>query len=191
MAGSTLRRPGALRAACTRSGVPRYAADWRLYRGRCLRRRCGSRYAVARVSLDFTGHEVDRLATLECVKCGRTWRRIAPPRIASAAGYQSVRLTLILPRDVTRWFSRGRWHRDGDEATVLAEADLSDVDEAARDHRSRQSRRLAAIDRARERKQAAEREAHERTAALLAHLAEVDAARAAAEAEAAEREGAA
>lgn len=171
------RRRQAVKAACHQAGIPLYAADLITVRGKCLGRRCTSRWAVVRVSLDFTGDRVDRMATLECAACGRTWRRIAVPRLRSDAGYQATRLTVILPSNgLKRWRSRGRWMREGDDSSVLVNADLGDVDEAATAHSERLGRKLDAIAR-RKAREAAE------TAALMARYREIEAAAAARRAE--------
>ena len=148
-------RRAAFRAACRLSGLPLYAADLALSRGRCLARRCGSRWAVTRVSLDFRAESVDRIATLECAICGRTWRRVRVPALRSKAGYQSVRLTLIVPAKVRRWRSRGTWHREGDDAAIIRNADLGDLDEIASAHAKRADR-LADLRAARKAKREAE-----------------------------------
>lgn len=181
-------RRSAVRAACRAGGLPRWSADIRTVRGRCLRRRCRSRWGVVRVSLDFTGERVDRLATVECATCGRTWRRITPPPIRSEAGYQAVRLTLILPANARRWYSRGRWHREGDTAEVLGEADLGDLDEATRAHALRSDRAILAREARKAKREADEAEAHEATMALLARIEARREAEAEAEAAAAARE---
>lgn len=176
-------RRSAIRAACRAGGLPLWAADMVTVRGRChgrvKRRPCGSRWGVVRVSLDFTGERVDRLATVECAMCGRTWQRVKPPAITSAAGYQTTRLTLILPRSARRWFARKRWHQDGDTATVVRDATIGDVDEAARAHGVRADRLAARRARAAERAVEAEREARLRMATLIEVLDARDAERAA------------
>lgn len=185
---SSICRRAAYHAATTAAAIPTYASDLLPVRGRCLKGRCRSRWAVVRVSIDFRDPErIDRIATTECAACGHTWRRVREPRITSAAGYQSVRLTLILPASYERWYARGRWHREGDDAVILREASIGDLDEAARAHRAR-----AAIVADRKTAARARREAiavldHERTMATLAMLAELDASRAREEREAALR----
>jgi hypothetical protein len=173
------------------AGIPEYASDIRPVRGKCLGKRCRSRWGVVRVSLDFRDPErIDRIATLECADCGRTWRRVPVPRLTSPQGYQTVRLTLILRATVRRWISRGRWHREGDDAIVVPDANVGDLDEAARNHAAISDRLASRKALARSRK--AEREAaeHERTMAMLARWADMDAAYKADEAAAAAREAA-
>lgn len=187
----SLCRAALKRRAARDSGLARWEADLRLVRGRCLARRCRSRWGVIRVSLDFRDPSgVDRLATVECAACGRTWRRVrATVPLRNADGTQAVRLTLILPGEVNRWRSRGTWHREGDDP-VLRNASLGDADEAASAHRARMDTRARAKAAAAARK--AEREAadHEATMALLARWHERDAERAAEEAAARERDAA-
>lgn len=185
-----VKRRSAYHRATIAAGLPTYASDMRPVRGRCLRKRCGARWGVIRVSLDFRAEMVDRYATIECAACGRTWRRTRVPPITSAAGYQAVRLTLILPATMHRWYARGRWHAEGDDAIVLREATIGDLDEAARTHRAKSDKaadRRAAL---RAKREAADRELHERSMATLARLAAYDAENAQAEAEAAAREAA-
>ena len=194
-AGADVCRRSALRLAAESGGIPKWASDMRPVRGRCKggtkRRPCRSRWAVPRVSLDFRDtSRVDRVATLECVGCGHTWRRIAAPPIRSEAGYQAALLTLIIPATANRWYSRGRWHREGDDAQVLVNADLIEANDAIRAWQGRVDKRAAAQARQRAKRAAEEAEAHERTMALLARLHEADAAREAEEAAAREREAA-
>lgn len=131
------------------------------------------------MSIDFTAETVDRLATIECASCGRTWRRTRVPRLTSAAGYQAVHLTLILPRSSRRWFARGRWHKEGEDATVLRDATIGDLDEAARAHGIRAARLDRARARRREQADAEAIDSKRRVDALLATLAARDAERAA------------
>lgn len=169
-------RRSAIRSACRAAALPLWAADMLTVRGQCRgrvkRKPCRSRWGVYRVSLDFTGESVDRLATVECAQCGRTWRRAKVPPITSPAGYQTTRLTLILPRSARRWFARGRWHRDGEDATVIRDASIGDVDEAARAHGMRADRLATRRQRAIARRDADEHESQLRVNALLAALAE-------------------
>lgn len=156
-------RRTAIRRACRTSGIATWNQDLATVRGRCQHGRCKSRYAVVRVTLDFRLDPVERYAATECTACGRTWRRVRVPALRSPAGYQSTRLTIILPARVRRWRSRGHWRREGDDAAIVVDADLGDVDEAARAHERRATARAIV----RERRKA--REAAE-TAALMARL---------------------
>lgn len=186
---SSLCRRAAHHVATVKAGIPEYASDMRPVRGKCRRSRCRSRWAIVRVSLDFRDPErIDRYATTECAACGDVWRRVKVPPITSAAGYQAVRLTLILPSAVKRWHSRGHWHREGDDAAILREADIGDLDEAARNHASREATVAARKARDKARRAESDRLAHEATTDLLARLAAIDAARIAEEREAAIRE---
>jgi len=182
-------RRGACHRATVAAGLPGYASDMRPVRGKCMRPRCGSRYAVVRVSIDFRDPErVDRLARTECIRCGHVWRRVRVPAITSAAGYQSVRLTLLLPATIHRWRARGAWHREGEDAVTIADADIGDLDEAARDHRARQERLIDRKVAARTKREAADVATHIATMATLARLAAMDAAREADDLAAARRE---
>lgn len=186
---SSLCRRAAYDRATRAAGLPHYLSDLKPVRGRCLKRGCRSRWGVVRVSLDFRDPaRIDRIATLECAACGHVWRRVREPGLVSAAGYQAVRLTLILPAAMRRWFARGRWHAQGSDAVVLTEADLGDLDEAARAHRAKRDQLDARKAKARARAEAEALATHDRTLVTLARLAELDAARAAEEQEAANRE---
>lgn len=186
-----MTRRGAIRAAELGSGVPGYMADFRPVRGRCRggtkRKPCPSRWGVVRVSLDFRdAHaEVDRLATIECAQCGRTWRRISPP---SMHQYQRVHLTIIAPATLTRWYRRGTWHRLGSDGLVVREASMADVSTAAEDHKARRLALASKVAAAKERKADAERKAHEATMDLLARIHDREDAEREAEAEAQARE---
>jgi hypothetical protein len=176
---AALCRRAAIRACARTSSVP-WAMDARPIRGHCLgrvkRRPCGSRWGIVRVSLDFRdSREVSRFAVVECASCGRVWRAIRPPRL-HARGLQRVRLTLILPPadPARRWYARGRWHAEGSDAEVLADATLADVDEATRAWRERADKATRTRLRAREKRDAAEVEAVAKSRALMARLAERD-----------------
>lgn len=188
-----MTRRSAHRRASRAAKLPLYASDLRPVRGRCLKRGCDSRWAVVRVTLDYTAERVEAIAALECAACGRRWRRVKVPPIASPAGYQTVRLDLILPAVSRRWFARGRWHREGDDSIVARDATIADLDTAAREHRARYGRVAASRARAAERKAATadvpDSPAHRAHVARLAALAEREAERAADERAAAEREG--
>ncbi len=184
-------RRSAIRRATAGAKLPAYASDMRPVRGRCHKRRCGSRWGVARVSIDFRGDRIDRLATVECAACGRTWSRCrVPDRLTSAAGYQAVWLTLILPAVAHRWFARNRWHSEGSDGIVLREANIGDLDEAARAHRARLDVKAATAIRARDKREASDREAVARMHATLAALDAREAAREADDRDAAAREAA-
>lgn len=188
---SPIKRRAAHHRATLAAGIPEYASDIRPVRGRCRKGRCKSRWAVARVSIDFRDPErSDRVATLECAACGHVWRRVKVPPIVSPDGYQAVRLTLILPASAERWYSRGRWHREGDDGVLLREADIGDLDEAARAHAARAGRIADRKATVKAKREAADSATHEATMATLARLAAMDAARAAEDAAAAKREAA-
>ena len=182
---SACKRRAAHHRATVAAGVPEYQSDIRPVRGKCRKGRCRSRWGVVRVSIDFRDREtVDRIATVECALCGHVWRRVSVPRLTSSAGYQSVRLTLILPATVNRWFARGRWHAEGEDAVVLREATIGDLDEAARNHAAGADRIAARKAAAKAKREAEDVAQHERTMDLLARLAAMDAERAAADREA-------
>lgn len=184
-------RRAALRLVTERTKVPAYAVAWDLTRGKCRHGRCASRWAYTRVTLDFRPVAIERYAQTECVRCGKVWRRVHVPPLRDRRGLQTVAVTAILPASVTRWFSRGRWHRDGDDALVVAECSLADLDEAARAHRKLADR--VAIVKARRIALKAERErvAGVEMRALLDRLHAHDAEREQAEREALAREDAA
>lgn len=195
MPGAAVSRRAARRKVARDAGVPYYAADFAPVRGRCLRpvRRgvCGSRYGIVRVSIDLRSRDrVDRLATVECAVCGHTWRRVRPPeRVTSRDGYQSVRLTLILPAADGVHYSRAtRKRTTSDGAVTLTNATIPDLIAATEDWRKRNAVLLAARERLARRKAEAEAVQRERTAALFARIAEREAEIAAEEAAAAARE---
>lgn len=166
--------------------IPAYLANFKLHRGRCRAKGCTSRYGVVRLSIDTRSRErIDRIATLECASCGRTWRRITPPALSE---YQSTRLTLILPGEERRWYARGRWHREGDDAVVLPDASQLELMAASDDWRKRNEQLLEARDRVKRRKAAEEAASIAATRATLARLAAIDEERAAEEAAARKRE---
>lgn len=194
MSAATSRR-AARRKVARDAGVPYYSADFAPVRGRCLRptRRgvCGSRYGIVRVSIDLTSRAtVDRLATVECAVCGHTWRRVAPPeRVTSREGYQSVRLTIIVPGADRVNYSRATHKRTVEAgACVMTGATIPDLMAAMDDWRRRNGQYLATRERAAARKVEADTEARRRMAARLAQWAERDAERAADEAAAQARE---
>lgn len=168
------------------AAIPAYLAEFRLTKGRCLARKCSSRWAVTRVSIDLRDRSrVDRVATLECAACGHVWRRVTPPRLTE---YQSTRLTLILPGDEHRWYARGRWHREGEDAVTLPDASQAELMGAMGDWRKRNEHLLAAKARLADKKRASETALLAHTTDLLTRLAQLDDDRRADEAAATERE---
>lgn len=180
------------KAARRAAGLRRYESELRLHRGKCRAKGCRSVWGVTRVSIDLamSRERVDRLATVECVQCHRTWYRIAAPEV-TRAGYQAVLLTLIVPTGDKRvvFASHGGFHsNDADETLVIPDASLAQLDEAYRAWRKRHDQLVGARDRAKLRR--AEKEA-EATRAGQAALARMDERRAAREAEESEAEDAA
>lgn len=184
-----LSREHALAAAAARSGIPAYQLELVTVRGRCLARRCGNRWGVVRLTIDLRSREADRFAHVECAACGRVWRRTHPIPV-SRRGYQRALVTAILPASAHRWYARGRWHREGDDAEVLRECSIGDLDEAVRAYRARRDAIVARLARARERRAALEAEALARSRALMARIHEREAETAREEAAAAAREAA-
>jgi len=184
-------RSTAVRLAAARAGLPAYGLNLATVRGRCRARRCRSRWGVIRVTVDLRGREVDRFAHVECAACGRVWRRTRIVPMHDRHSRQTVLATAILPASAHRWYARGRWHREGDDAHVLREASLSDLDEAARAFRARQGRVLARLQRARDRRQELEAAAMTRYRALRERLDDITDAQARIEAAAQAREVAA
>jgi hypothetical protein len=143
------------------------------------------------VSIDLTSRAaVDRLATVECAVCGHTWRRVTPPeRVTSREGYQSVRLTLIVPGADRVNYSRLTRKRTVDAgACVMTGATIPDLMAAMDDWRTRNGQYLASRERAATKRAEADAEARRRMADRLAQWAARDADRAAEEAAAAARE---
>lgn len=190
-----MNRRAAIKAGARSAGIPVWSSDIKPVRGKCLGRvkrgKCGSRWAIPRVSLDFRdATRIDRLAVLECARCGRVWRRIkADQSVRSREGYLTAKLTLILPASINRWYSHGAWHREGDDALVLVNATVADLDDAVEHHRKRADAREAGRARAKAKAYEADVIAIARSRAMLDQLAERDAAEAEAEREAAMREG--
>jgi hypothetical protein len=183
-------RHAAIGQALARTGLAPWSSNLTTVRGKCRTRRCACRWGIVRVTLDFRPVAIERYAAIECARCARVWRRVPIRPLRDRRGLQTVAVTAILPASVTRWFARGRWHRDGDDALVVAECSLADLDEAARAHRKLADR--VAIVKARRAAVRAEREhqAGIEMRALMARLAEMDAAREADEAAATAREAA-
>lgn len=181
-------RRTAQRLASSRTGIPAYQAEFSLIRGRCLGRRCQSRWGVIRLTLDFRARELERFAHVECAQCGRIWRRCRVVPLRTRRGFQTVAVTGILPARANRWFSRGRWHREGDDGLVVREMTLGDLDEAARAHRGRVANVERILARRKARSEAKSIEASARAQESLARWAAFDAAHADDEAAAAARE---
>jgi len=184
-------RRDARRMAGQRSGIPAYQLDLATTRGRCLARRCASRWAVTRVTVDLRGREVDRFAHVECAACGRVWRRTRLVPITAPNGAQAVLVTAILPASARRWYAHGAWHREGDDALVLVNASIGDLDDAARARRVRMDSVYRRLQRAKDLRASREADALTTSRALMARLHEMDALRAAEERAAHEREAAA
>jgi len=177
-------RQALMRRQLVAAGIPEYASDLSMRRGRCFK--CKGRYSVQRVTFDYTSAKaVEPFAHVECAKCGHVWYRTAIPALGQ---YQSVRLTLILPSVQRRWYARGRWHVEGEDAITLRDATWGDLMDAAAEWRKRNTRYDLARARAKAKKEAASLAAHQRAQELLAVLHAKDEARAAEEAEAAARE---
>lgn len=167
-------------------GIPAYASDLSMRKGRCFK--CKGRYTVQRVTFDYTSRKaVESFAHVECAKCGHVMYRTQVPRLRE---YQSVRLTLILPSDQRRWFARGRWHVEGQDAVTLADATWSDLMDAAGAWRKANDQYEAARARAKARKAARDAEAVAKFRATLAHYDALREAREREEQEAAAREAA-
>lgn len=170
------------------SGCPSYASDFTLTRGRCLAPRCGSRWGVTRLTVDFTDASTmhaPTFAAVECSRCGRVWYRTAVPTLGQ---YQSTRLTLILPGDQRRWYARGRWRIEGESSIEVREATMADLLAARDDWRKRADRHAASKAKAKAKAEAASAAAHADAQAWLESMAAREAEAAEAEAEAAARE---
>lgn len=194
MSAATSRR-AARRKVARDAEVPYYSADFAPVRGRCLRPIrhgvCGSRYGIVRVSIDFTSRAaVDKLATVECAVCAHTWRRVrVPDHLTSPAGYQRVRLTIIVPAADRVNYSRATRKRTVSDGTaVLPAATIPDLMAAMDDWRVRNAQLTASRERLAARKAAADAEIRSRMALRLAQWAERDRENAEAEAAAAARE---
>lgn len=175
-----------LRDQLAAAKVPAYNADLSIRRGRCFA--CKGRYSVVRVTFDYTSAaRLEPFAHVECATCGHVWYRTSVPRLGE---YQNVRLTLILPSHLHRWFARGRWHAEGSDGLVVPEATWSDLMDASRDWRKRNTQYEAAKARAKERKAAKEAAALAESRALMERIHARQAEREREEREAAARENA-
>lgn len=187
-------RRGAARDALRRSLALRdipWNANLALTRGKC--RKCGSRYAVTRLTLTLTDPKrVERYATLECAHCAHTWRRIRPDLAPGLHGEQRARLTIVEPgagRTIVRTV-RGRIIAHGEDTTTTHDVTLAELDDAVRAWRKRSGDNLERRALAQRRKVDAEADLRARMAVRITQWAERDAARAAEEAAAAAREAA-
>lgn len=166
-------------------GIPEYASDLSIRRGKCFR--CKSRYSVVRITFDYTSAKaIASFAHVECASCGHVWYRTSVPRLRE---YQSVRLTLILPGDQRRWYARGTWHVEGEDAITLRDATWADLMTQGDDWRKRNARYEGAIARRKAAKAARDLEAVAKARETMARLDAILAAREAEEREAAAREG--
>lgn len=190
----TRTRRSARRKAAQDAGVPKYAAEMRPVRGRCravlgrAHRPCDNRWGIVRVSVDLTSREaVDRLATVECASCGHVWYRTTPPKVTDGQ-YQSVRLSVIIPSELRRWYARGRWRTQGTDAVVIREATLADLMAAMDDWRARNGQYESARARARAKREATTLQAEADAKVSVARLASILADRETEEAAAAARD---
>jgi hypothetical protein len=198
-----VRRSDARRIA---NGGPAYhGRDLVLVRGKCRVKRCGARYGVRRVTLDFTAsrERVERYAGVECVACGTPWtyttaagivrvKRIAEPRLTHPDGALAVRLTLIVPsgEDAVIYRRHGALKREGDEQLVVVDADIAALMTARDAWSVRNGQLLAARKRAAERKAERDAEAVRKSREALARMDARNAEREREEREAAAREAA-
>jgi hypothetical protein len=147
-------------------GIPAYASDLSMRRGRCFK--CKGRYSVVRLTLDYRSRaSLETFAHVECALCGHVMYRTSTPRLGE---YQSVRLTLILPSEQRRWFARGRWHVEGEDAVTVADATWSDLIDAGAEWRKRNDQYNAARARAKARKAERDAEAVARLRVTLDHM---------------------
>ena len=127
----------ALRQSLALRDVP-WSANLALTRGKC--RKCGSRYAVTRLTFTLTGPlRVERYATLECAHCAHTWRRIQPTLAPGLHGEQRARLSIVEPgsgRTIVRTV-RGRVIATGEDTVTTPDVTLAELDDAVRAWRKR------------------------------------------------------
>lgn len=179
-------RQALLRQQLREAGLAPYAAELSIRRGKCFK--CRGRFSVVRVTFDYTSAKaIGSFAHVECARCHHVWYRTSVPKLGE---YQSVRLTLILPSVQQRWFARGRWHVEGEDAIVLKDATWPDLMDAGADWRKRNTRYESAIARRKAAKAAKDAEAVARARDLWAAIDARRAAEAEAEREAAAREAA-
>lgn len=134
-------RRAAIKAATRRvaDAVPAYQLSLRPVRGRCRKRRCTSRWAVPRSTIDTRDpRAIERVTVLECAGCGRAWRRVRDVPV-QRRGMQSALVTLILPPAVKarRYTTHGSTKVVGDDARVIRNAGIGDTDDAAHEWRRR------------------------------------------------------
>lgn len=126
-----LTRSAAARRLARATGVPLAITDFRsaLRRGRCARRRCDSRLAVVRVTIDLRDPtRQDYAGTLECVQCQHVWTRATVPELRGRN--QAVALTIITPPDEamrTYRTTRGAMRVVGTDARILTNASYRDL----------------------------------------------------------------
>jgi hypothetical protein len=166
-------------------------ANLALTHGKC--RKCGSRYAVTRLTFTLTDPQrVERYATLECAHCGHTWRRVKPDLAPGLHGEQRARITIVEPgsgRTIVRTV-RGRIIAHGEDTVTTPDVTLAELDDAVRAWRKRSGDNLTRRAIAQVKRAADEAAAVARGTILRAQWAERDAARLADEAAAAAREAA-
>jgi hypothetical protein len=185
-------RRGSARDALARSLALRdipWNANLALTRGKC--RKCGSRYAVTRLTFTLTDPKrVERYATLECAHCAHTWRRVKPDLAPGLHGEQRARLTIVEPgagRTTVRTV-RGRIIAHGEDTVTTCDVTLAELDDAVRAWRKRSGDNLTRRAIAQQRKADAEAPLRARMAERMAEWAARDAAAAADEAAAQARE---
>jgi hypothetical protein len=187
-------RRGSARDALARSIALRdipWNANLALTRGKC--RKCGSRYAVTRLTFTLTDPKrVERYATLECAHCAHTWRRVQPTLAPGLHGEQRARLTIVEPgsgRTIVRTV-RGRIIAQGEDIVTTRDVTLAELDDAVRAWRKRSGDNLTRRAVAQQKRAAEDAAAIARGAILRAKWDARDAERAAEEAAAQAREAA-
>lgn len=188
-AAGCLTREQARKRAYRGAGLRAYETELHVVRGHCRAKGCASRYGVIRETIDFReAAAITRAAQVECVQCGRYWYATRVPAV-TRHGYLSVRVTLILPGNRRTYTTvRGAVRAEGDEAVMVVDPSLGEIDDAKRAWDARNGRLTAARDRAKAKRAAAEAEALATSRALMERLHARDAEREAEEAAALARE---
>lgn len=146
MTPSCPSRSAVARGLARRVGVALEQTDFRagLRRGRCAQRRCPSRFAIVRVTIDLRDPtRQDHSATLECALCGRTWTRAPVPDLRLSGGRQPrVLLTIHAPPprgESRRTYrtTRGALRVVGTDSRTIVNASYRDLEIALEDWQRR------------------------------------------------------
>jgi hypothetical protein len=154
------------RSACARRlarahGLPLASTDFRasLRRGVCARKRCDSRLAVVRVTVDLRDPlRQDYSAVLECAQCGHVWTSTRVPELRRGPSQgQHVALTIHTPPphgEAMRAYTPRAGARArivGTDARTITNATFRDLARELGDWRERADRARSRVGRAQDR----------------------------------------